>query len=101
MQTHGSEENPHISKKPKRQRPSRTIQQNLGTYCKGVFKGGQEDWDLNMGCLAAASPAASSSSSVFTLLMLGREVRIPAELRSGRVCDSEGQSVNYYGEYVN
>ena len=32
--------------------------------------------------------------------MLGREVRIPAELRSGQACDSEDQSINSYGEYV-
>ena len=65
--------------------------------------GSEEDWDLNLGCLAASFRATPSSSSEFTpnMLMLGREARIPAELRNGRACDSEGQSVNSYGEYVN
>ena len=97
MQTHGIEENTHISKKPKRQRPNRKIQQNLGTYDRGVFKGEQEDCDLNLGCLATPS-----SSVWFTpnMLMLGREIRISAEQRSGRANDSDGPSVNSYGEYV-
>ena len=34
------------------------------------------------------------------MLMLGRVVRIPAELRSGLVGDSEDLSIKSYGEYV-
>ena len=69
---------------------------------KAYLKGEQEDWDLNLGCLAAAFRATPSVSTGFTpnMLMLGREVRIPAELRSGQACDSEDQSINSYGEYV-
>ena len=69
---------------------------------KAYLKGEQEDWDLNLGCLAAAFRATPSASSGFTpnMLMLGREVRIPAELRSGHVGDSEDLSIKSYGEYV-
>ena len=34
------------------------------------------------------------------MLLLGYEVRIPAELRSGHVGDSEDISIKSYGEYV-
>ena len=69
---------------------------------KAYLKDEQEDWDLNLGCLDAAFRATPSASSGFTpnMLMLGREVRIPAELRSGRVGDSEDLSIKSYGEYV-
>ena len=69
---------------------------------KAYLKGEQENWDLNLGCLAAAFRATPSASSKFTpnMLMLGREVRIPGEVRGGRVHDSETQPVRSYGEYV-
>ena len=69
---------------------------------KAYLKGEQENWDLNLGCLAAAFRATTSASSKFTpnMLTLGREVRIPGEVRGGRVHDSETQPVRSYGEYV-
>ena len=63
---------------------------------KAYLNDEQEDWDLNLGCLAAAFRATPSASSGFT----GREVRIPAELRSGCVGDSEDLSIKSYGEFV-
>ena len=49
---------------------------------KAYLKGQQENWDLNLGCLAAAFRATPSASSKLTpnMLMLGREVRIPGEM---------------------
>ena len=87
---------------PKGNGQAEKFNKTLVRMIKAYLKGEQEDWDLNLGCLAAAFRATPSSSSGFTpnMLMLGREVRIPAKLRSGRACDSEGQSVNSYGEYV-
>ena len=57
---------------------------------------------MNFGCLAAAFWVTPNASSGFTpnMLMLGHEVRIPAELRSGRVGDSKDLSIKSYGEYV-
>ena len=88
---------------PKGNGQAEKFNKTLVRMIKAYLKGEQEEWDLNLGCLAAAFRATPSSSSGFTpnMLMLGREVRIPAELRSGRACDSEDQSVNSYGEYVN
>ena len=49
---------------------------------KSYLKGEQENWDLNLGCLAAAYRATPQESTGLTpnLLLLGREVRLPAEL---------------------
>ena len=69
---------------------------------KANLKGEQENWDLNLGCLAAAFGATPSASTKFTanMLMLGREVRIPGEIRCGIALDSTCRPVNSYGEYV-
>ena len=88
---------------PKGNGQAEKFNKTLVRMIKAYLKGEQEDWDLNLGSLAAAFRATPNSSSEFThnMLMLGREVRIPAKLRCGRACDSEGQPVNSYGEYVN
>ena len=54
---------------------------------KAYLKGEQEDWDLNLGCLAAAYRATPHTSTGLSpnMMMLGREVCIPAELKSGNV----------------
>ena len=67
---------------------------------KAYLKGQQENWDLNLGCLAAAFRATPSASSKFTpnMLMLGREVRIPGEICSA--FDDTQRSIRSYGEYV-
>ena len=88
---------------PKGNGQAEKFNRTLVRMIKAYLKGEQEDWDLNLGCLAAAFRATPSASSGFTpnMLMLGREVRIPAELRSGHVGDSEALSIKSYGEYVN
>ena len=62
---------------------NRTLEHMIKAYLKGE----QEDWYLNLGCLAATFRASTSLLYGFTpiMLMLGREVRIPAEIRSGRI----------------
>ena len=69
---------------------------------KAYLKGEQENWDLNLGCLAAAFRATPSALTKFTpnMLMFGREVRIPGEIRCGIALDSTCRPVNSYGEYV-
>ena len=61
----------------------------------------QNEWDLNLGCLAAAYRATPNESSKMTpnLLMLGKQVRLPAELAFGS-STMTNESVSSYGEYV-
>ena len=67
---------------------------------KAYLKNEQTDWDLHLGCLAAAYRSTPHESSQMTpnLLMLGREVRLPAELTHGSYTNNE--TVTSYGEYV-
>lgn len=69
---------------------------------KSYIKGKQLDWDLNLGCLAAAYRATPQESTGLTpnLLMLGREVRLPAEIMFGSGTSHVGEEVSSYGEYV-
>jgi len=68
---------------------------------KAYLRGHDDSWDENLGCLAAAYRATVHESTGMTpnLLMLGREVRLPAEVMYGGRCAS-GESVTSYGEYV-
>ena len=68
---------------------------------RAYLTGEQNEWDLNLGCLAAAYRATPNESSKMTpnLLMLGKEVRLPAEIAFGSTAMS-GESVSSYGEYV-
>ena len=69
---------------------------------KAYLKGEQENLDLNLCCLAAALRATPSAPTKFTpnMLTLGREVRIPGEIRCGIALDSTCRPVNSYREYV-
>jgi hypothetical protein len=70
---------------------------------KAYLKGEQTDWDLNLGCLAAAYRATPQASTGLTpnMLMLGRQFRISAELMmlGSRARGLEGE-FNSYGEYA-
>ena len=68
---------------------------------KAYLCGEQENWDLNLGCLAAAYRACPHESTGLTpnLLMLGREVRIPFEILYGGQC-SNTQGIKSYADYV-
>ncbi len=69
---------------------------------KSYLRGEQTDWDLNLGCLAAAYRATPNESTGITpnLLMLGREVRLPAEVMFGSGAGLHGDEVTSYGGYV-
>ena len=68
---------------------------------KAYLQGEQENWDMNLGCLAAAYRATPCESTGLTpnLLMLGREVRLPAELMYGSQSNATSE-IQSYGEYV-
>ena len=68
---------------------------------KAYLKGQQNRWDENLGCLAAAYRATPQESTSMTpnMLMLGREVRLPAEVIFGNPHPNNGE-VASYGNYV-
>ena len=68
---------------------------------KMYLKGEQENWDLHLGCLAGAYRATPQESTGLTpnLLMLGREVRLAAEVVHSSV-SVIGDPVTTYGQYV-
>lgn len=68
---------------------------------KAYLKGQQRDWDKNLGCLAAAYRTVPHEATGMTpnLLMLGREVRLPAEVMFGSQT-TKLEEITTYGEYV-
>ncbi len=80
------------------ERFNRTLMRMVKAYLKGE----QTEWDKNLGCLAAAYRATPNESTGLSpnLLMLGREVRLPAEVMFGSGTALPGESVTSYGEYV-
>ena len=61
----------------------------------------QEEWDLNLGCIAGAYRATPNETTKLSpnLLTMGRETRLPAELIYGSLT-TKGANVTSYGEYV-
>ena len=80
--------------------PGTHVEMALLRMIKAYLRGEQTDWDRYLGCLAGAYRATIQESTGLTpnLLMLGREVRLPAEVMFGSV-DTTSE-VASYGEYV-
>lgn len=89
------------AKNPKCNGVSERFNKTLWRMLRAYLKGEQTDWDLHLGCLAAAYRATPHESTGLTpnLVMLGREVRLPAELMFGSIA-RETQETKTYGEYV-
>ena len=68
---------------------------------KSFLKGEQTDWDLNLGCLAAAYRATPQESTGLTpnAMMLGREVRLPCEVIYSNSA-ADGEPVSSFGDHV-
>ena len=81
------------------ERFNKTLLQMIRAYLKGQ----QEEWDSNLGCLAAAYRATIHESTGATpnMLMLGREVRFPAEIIYGSATEQGDSRITNYGDYVN
>ena len=64
------------------ERYNRTLLKMIKAYLTGE----QEDWDLNLGCLAGAYNATPNESSKLSpnLLSIGREIRLPASIIYGQ-----------------
>ena len=70
---------------------------------RAYLRGQQNQWDLNLGCLAGAYRATVHEATHLTpnMMMLGREVRIPHEVVFGStVQGNKFERVTQYGEYV-
>jgi hypothetical protein len=69
---------------------------------KAYLKGEQNKRDENLGCLAAAYRATPHETTGFSpyLLMLGREVRLPAEIMFGTGKAHPDKEISSYGDYV-
>ncbi|MEW8563646.1 MAG: hypothetical protein AB2541_16170 [Candidatus Thiodiazotropha sp.] len=67
---------------------------------KAYLCGEQTDWDL--GCLAGVYRATPNESTKLTpnLLVMGREVRLPAELVFRSKTAHDGPEITAYGDYV-
>ncbi len=89
------------ARNPKCNGQAERFNRTLLRMVKSYLRGEQENWDLNLGCLAAAYRATPHMSTGLTpnMLMLGREVRLPAELVYGGV-SSHQQQLTSYGDYV-
>ena len=62
----------------------------------------QEDWALNLGCLTSAYRASPNETTGVTqnLLMLEKEVRMPAEIVFGSATVTGKESISSYSLYV-
>ena len=86
---------------PKCNGQSELFNRTLLSMIKAFLKDEQSDWDLHLGCLAAAYRATPHASTGLTpnLLMLGREVRLPVDLIYGGIPNENGETISY-GDYV-
>lgn len=87
---------------PKGNGQSERFNRTLLRMIKAYLRGEQKDWDLYLGCLAGAYRSTPNESTKITpnLLMMGREVRLPAELVFGSLGTYHNQEVTSYGDYV-
>ena len=87
---------------PKGNGQSERFNRTLLRMIKAYLRGSQKDWDLHLGCLAGAYRATPNEATKLTpnLLMMGREVRLPAELVFGSIENYQNQEITSYGEYV-
>lgn len=92
--TRTSARNPRCNGKVER------FNKTLVRMIRAYLKGQQREWDRHLGCLAAAYRASPHEATGMTpnLLMMGREVRLPAEVMFGSTTQ-EGE-ITSYGEYV-
>jgi transposase InsO family protein len=67
-----------------------------------AFICGQEEWDLNLGCMAGAYRATPHDTTTLSpnLMTIGREICLPAELVYSCQADRQTNPVTSYGQYV-
>ncbi len=80
-----NKEKPHKPKKSKGNGQTERFNRTLVKMVKAYLTGEQDEWDLNLGCIAGAYRSTSSETTKLTpnLLTMGREVRMPADLIFG------------------
>ena len=77
------------------ERFNRTLLRMIRAYLAGE----QQDWDLHLGCLAAAYRATPNESTKMTPNLLTM-VRLPGELIFGSTNGYDGEDITTYGDYV-
>ena len=87
---------------PKGNSQSERFNRTLLRMIKAYLRGSQKYWDLHIACLAGAYRATPNEATKLTpnLLMMGREVRLPAELVFGSIENYQNHEITSYGEYV-
>ncbi len=87
---------------PRRNGQAERFNRTLMRMIKAYLQGEQAEWDQNLGCLAAAYRATPNKGTGLSpnMLMLGREVRLPAEVMFGSGTGVAGECITTYGEYV-
>ena len=92
--TRSSPFNPHCNGQV--ERFNKTLIRMIKAYLVDEGK----DWDRHLGCLAGAYRATIHESTCYTpnMLMMGREVRMPAHLIFS--CPATDDTISSYGEYV-
>ena len=86
---------------PRCNRQVEHFNRTLLNIIKMYLKGEQENWDLNLGCLASTYWAAPQAATGLTpnLLIVGQEVRLPAEVVYGGI-SNHGNCITTYEKYV-
>ena len=89
------------SRNPKCNGQAERFNKTLVRMIKAYLKGQETDWDLYLGCLAAAYRSTPQESTGLTpnLIMLGREVRLPSEIVFGNR-GIKRDEITSYGQYV-
>ena len=90
------------ARNPRGNGQSERFNRTLLRMIKAYLYGQQRDWDPHLECLAGAYRSTPNESTKLTpnLLMMGREVRLPAELVFGSIGTYQDQEITSYGEYV-
>ena len=81
---------------------SEVYNKTLIKMIKSYLKNEQSNWDVNLGCLAGAYRATQHESTGLTpnMLMLGREVKMPVELKYGNLTGNIEETENNLSEYA-
>jgi transposase InsO family protein len=92
--TRSSPYNPHCNGQTER------FNKTLVRMIKAYLKGQEKDWDKFLGCLAGAYRATVHESTGYTpnMLMLGREVRLPAQIMYS--APSNAENFPSYSNYI-
>lgn len=87
---------------PKANGQAERFNKTLVKMIKAYLVDSQDDWDLNLGCLAGAYRSTPHESTKLSpnLLCFGREIRMPADLLFGHAKTTRGTTPSYAGHVL-